>query len=468
MKVTLNNIGIIKDSVINIDGLTVITGDNNSGKSTIGKAVCSVINSTLNLREKNFSDKRLFTVSIVNDAIRYLDLEYFYRSSQLRRKQYDTNLPKLIMLALQGDFSFIFDAEDDEKIKQILLDMIDEIKSLDFSSIENINQNIIRRSDKLYLNERIQKSIRLLQNQIQRLYDDMNLTKYAENKIILGLNSAFNEQIQPVMDPNAMTKIAIEDDGVLCYDLEFLGNKIKKCNFYKNPFVFAHYISDCNILDKIATYFKYDGMRKRDLLRYRMGFEDDGETLEEALLNNLVKRNNAYEMQQYADKYKIFLKMINQAFSDEIVFSDGKYVCKETKLDVKNLATGSKLFAIFKMLLENGSINSETLIVLDEPENHLHPKWQLILADVITKLIKQFSVKFIVTTHSPNFLVALNTYSEQEGIKSDYYYTSKMSNNYNVKIDNVNDRMEDAYYALNKPFIDINNIFESLEDGDDE
>ena len=44
-----------------------------------------------------------------------------------------------------------------------------------------------------------------------------------------------------------------------------------------------------------------------------------------------------------------------------------------------------------------------------------------------------------------------------------------MDNNYNVKLENVNERMEEAYYALNKPFIDINFVFDSLlGDSDDE
>lgn len=39
MKICLKNIGKIKEADIELDGITIIAGDNNTGKSTIGKSV---------------------------------------------------------------------------------------------------------------------------------------------------------------------------------------------------------------------------------------------------------------------------------------------------------------------------------------------------------------------------------------------------------------------------------------------
>ena len=36
---SINNIGIIKRADVKVDGLTVISGTNNSGKTTVGKAL---------------------------------------------------------------------------------------------------------------------------------------------------------------------------------------------------------------------------------------------------------------------------------------------------------------------------------------------------------------------------------------------------------------------------------------------
>ena len=43
MELSLHNVGIIRDSRVNLDGLTVITGKNSSGKTTVGKVVYSLI-----------------------------------------------------------------------------------------------------------------------------------------------------------------------------------------------------------------------------------------------------------------------------------------------------------------------------------------------------------------------------------------------------------------------------------------
>jgi predicted ATPase len=41
MELKLNNIGIIKNANITLDGLTVIAGENDTGKSTVGKVLYS-------------------------------------------------------------------------------------------------------------------------------------------------------------------------------------------------------------------------------------------------------------------------------------------------------------------------------------------------------------------------------------------------------------------------------------------
>ena len=54
-------------------------------------------------------------------------------------------------------------------------------------------------------------------------------------------------------------------------------------------------------------------------------------------------------------------------------------------IDVASLSTGLKAFVILKQLLINGNVQDKDVIVLDEPEIHLHPEWQLLYAEIIVK-----------------------------------------------------------------------------------
>lgn len=106
-----------------------------------------------------------------------------------------------------------------------------------------------------------------------------------------------------------------------------------------------------------------------------------------------------------------------------------KLVLKENDghlFDVKNLSMGIKAFSILRMLLERGIVREKDVLILDEPEIHLHPEWQLAYAEIIVLLEKYFDLTILLTTHSPYFLEAIETYTQRYGIsgKTNFYRRS--------------------------------------------
>jgi len=76
-----------------------------------------------------------------------------------------------------------------------------------------------------------------------------------------------------------------------------------------------------------------------------------------------------------------------------------------------NASMGVKAFAIIRFLIENGIVSDDDILVLDEPEIHLHPEWQVTYAHALVLTAKTLNVKMLITTHSPYFLQALVDYA---------------------------------------------------------
>lgn len=57
MRLNIKNFAKIKDADIIIDGITIIAGENNTGKSTVGKVLFSLFNSLQDIDNKILDDR---------------------------------------------------------------------------------------------------------------------------------------------------------------------------------------------------------------------------------------------------------------------------------------------------------------------------------------------------------------------------------------------------------------------------
>lgn len=77
------------------------------------------------------------------------------------------------------------------------------------------------------------------------------------------------------------------------------------------------------------------------------------------------------------------------------------------KIDIRNMSAGIKLFAALKALSDKGHLGTGSVLLLDEPESHMHPEHINILADVITIMVADLRVRVVMTTCSPQLLMAI-------------------------------------------------------------
>jgi predicted ATPase len=131
---------------------------------------------------------------------------------------------------------------------------------------------------------------------------------------------------------------------------------------------------------------------------------------------------------------------------------------KGQRIELVNTATGIKYFGIFQILSQNNYLNKNTVLILDEPEVHLHPKWQLEMAKIIVELVEK-GVKIVVNSHSPYMIEALKRYSDLEKIenKTNFYLAE---DGYIKQIDNSNSQtLVVIYEKLSEPY----DVFEEME-----
>ena len=118
------------------------------------------------------------------------------------------------------------------------------------------------------------------------------------------------------------------------------------------------------------------------------------------------------------------------------------------------------------LLIEKGFIEKDTVLVLDEPEVHLHPKWQLEYARVIIELVKN-GVKVVVATHSPYMVEMLEVLSLKEDIDTDFYVPKELNDYIEFKNLKCGD-LQSIYQLLSEPYEIIEEEARSFREAYDE
>jgi len=89
-------------------------------------------------------------------------------------------------------------------------------------------------------------------------------------------------------------------------------------------------------------------------------------------------------------------------------------------------ATGIQSFGFLQRFMELGLAESERILILDEPEVHLHPKWQIDYAELIVDMVADYGLKVLVTTHNPYMSKALKLFSDRKlRDEVNFYYSVK-------------------------------------------
>ncbi len=105
-------------------------------------------------------------------------------------------------------------------------------------------------------------------------------------------------------------------------------------------------------------------------------------------------------------EFQRFTRLINQFLQDkQLMGVDQKTFrvlvkgAKGQQFSLDALSSGEKQIVLMLGEIQR-RIRRGSLLLLDEPEIHLHPRWQRILVRALTDLASQYAAQFIITTHS--------------------------------------------------------------------
>lgn len=423
MKLHIENIGKLKSADVTLDGITVIAGKNNTGKSTVGKTLYCIFNSLYNIDEKIELDRKEY----IADAVLYsLGIKI---SSLMYTKKY--------------------------KQLTILLDnIVHEIKNNHFDAVEKLLFNITslyrdKPEDMSDYDDVIDNEI--VENVINRVKEaiaisDKDFYNLIANKVF---NSEFSNQI---INFNAETGRAILNIQQKDIIIE-IGNKSVKSNSFMKLHSDIIYIESPFILDNINYLYSQDILPYRYDTVYKLAYDNNKQNMTSKLIiqNKLENIFNLLSDIGIGELYKETTDIGRDIFKYKEENNDNK-------IEISNISAGIKTFIILKTLILNGHIAEKGCIVLDEPEVHLHPEWQLVFARLIVLLQKNFNLHILLNTHSPYFLRAIQVYSSKYEIADRCnYYLAENNEDGTASIRDVKGSIEEIYKLLHRPFQDLEN-----------
>jgi predicted ATPase len=123
-------------------------------------------------------------------------------------------------------------------------------------------------------------------------------------------------------------------------------------------------------------------------------------------------------------------------------------------IKLEQMATGIKSFAYLDRLLENGYLTQGNILILDEPEAHLHPQWIVEFARMLVKIHKETGLFIMLASHDPDMVSAIRYIAEKEDVLDDttFYLAEQDKNAETFSYKELGHDIEPIFASFNKSF----------------
>lgn len=417
MKLTLENIGMLKHAEITLHRLCVIAGENDNGKSTVGKIVFCIVKA-INRYKEDLQESKEFALREKTDNI-YMLLRRSVQSAEVEGMDM---LRSLRSIAKSG-------VELSEQI-----DVIDRA-IVSVTGRNDVDFDLV--SEVRHLRSEIDHILNQPENINQSIENAFNKVFASEFDASLLLHGAAEGSIQLADNNIPLIHLSVTPNGVyLKGEVEPIA--LKEATFIDSPLI----LNNHDLLARSQTLLDIDQRRSgRVGLPYTTLHTKD-------LFNKLCTPVLPFDL--FTETHADLLADIQALVNGEVAYDKNErdFVFRRhgEVVSIKNTASGIKVFGLLQILVANDFVAKNTILIFDEPENHLHPKWQLKLAEVLLKLVEK-GVYVLVSSHNPYLIEAL-----KRGIdRAEFTRQSRFAFAKNQRITDQ-DRLSEIFEVLAEPF----------------
>ena len=434
MKIKLKNILKVASADIELGGLTVITGENDAGKSTVGKILFSVLKSINNVNQID-KVKTLSALKTQLSSIKKIFIKYERNIDLLN----DIHILSIDLIDKNIGVEYFIDRIEEEA-RQC------DIQTRTFQMLQKylkqIHQYIID-----FDNPRLA---------VKREFEIIAKSEFIESLNSYGKTDSLIEFSDDTTDVEE-SEIKIELNKGEIYNVQLQGNStIEDVTYIESP-VYLHILNTLRLSSSIPT------------LAFR------------GITNNFQKGDIPYHLADMAEKILSSHDEYIGLFDDYNPIKEGPllkeintliggdfYVDKKNKqlffkqngnkIPAVSVASGIKSFGVLLRLLQNNCVSTSRMLVLDEPEIHLHPEWQIAFCSFIIELVAK-GVPIVVSSHSPYFIQGLRYYAAKLGVEKDVTYYMAENNEEGLSVfENVTEDLNKVFTLLAAPLNKIMNV----------
>ena len=382
LRIKVSDFHAINKADILLNGITVLTGENSSGKSTLSKLLYYGL--YLNLRYENIRydnlksnwNRLLFRLMNFSDDLKIETRDYF--ADFINNNDFDNNKNSVRL--------FI------DRLKPLYRGMVE---SLDFRRFvysvlppdyTSLNQDVV--DDGLDFDG----AFLLIEKYLSEIETDF--IQKRQNRPVSDFFDLYRE----------ITHFNVKQSQLSLFEFE-------KCILSEDRVNNIFSVNNVIYNDSPVSIFL------TDVNKWRLVEEETyNQRLRQLLLDNQLVMLQGESL----NLYDVISNIIGGQVKLEASDIGAKFTYERStdglRINVADSATGIKQFAILQLLLKRGVLTDRTILILDEPEAHLHPQWIVEYARVIVLLNKILGVKFMLATHSPDFINALRSIAEKEDV----------------------------------------------------